>query len=243
MNTHPSLWTPERLDLLGRRLEGRSPGEILHWGFELFAPDIAQATGFGASGTVLLDMVARLRPETVVFYLDTDLLFPETHALRVTLEQRYGIRFVRVATVQTLDEQAEAHGPELWRRAPDVCCNLRKVEPLRRFLTSRRAWITGLRRDQSATRRRIGIVEWDYANGLVKLNPLAEWTEDDVRDYIRRHDLPYNTLQDAGFASIGCIPCTRAVTPGEDSRSGRWHGHEKTECGIHQAPAAILRAS
>ncbi|HMB89222.1 MAG TPA: phosphoadenylyl-sulfate reductase, partial [Rhodothermales bacterium] len=121
---------------------------------------------------------------------------------------------------------------------PDHCCALRKTLPLRRFLADKRAWITGLRRDQSPARAATGFAEWDATNGLVKLNPLAAWTEDLVWQYIHFHDLPYNRLHDKGYPSLGCMPCTRAVRPGEDPRAGRWPGFAKTECGIHLQPKA-----
>lgn len=229
-------WTPDTLSEVGARLERSSPREILEWGFERFAPDIAMATGFGPSGIVLMHLVSQLRPETTVFYLDTGLLFPETEALRATLAERLGLVFTQVEPELSVGEQEAVYGPALWRRDPDRCCSLRKVAPLRRFLATQRAWITGLRRDQSPARAHIRPVAWDAGNGLVKFCPLASWTAEDIWGYIHAHELPYNELHDAGYPSIGCIPCTRPVAPGEDERAGRWAGQAKTECGIHLQP-------
>jgi phosphoadenosine phosphosulfate reductase len=207
--------------------------EVLGWAFERFAPDVCLATSFGPQTIVLMHLVAALRPETTVFYLDTELLFPETYALRDRLARELGLTLTRVAPELSLERQAAEHGPELWARDPERCCMLRKVLPLRRFLADQRAWITGVRRDQTAERARAGIVEWDEANRLVKVNPLLDWTSDQVWDYLQRHGLPTNALHTQGYPSIGCRPCTAPVAPGEGPRAGRWRGTGKTECGIH----------
>ena len=171
-------------------LEASSASEILRWGFETFHDGIALATGFGPSGVVLMDLVSRIRPETTIFYLDTGFLFEETHRLRRTLAERLGLTFQRVSTSLSPAQQEVAHGPALWEREPDRCCAIRKVSPLREFMRTREAWITGIRRDQSKTRREIDIVSWDAANEAYKLCPLATWTSDDVWSYLRLHDLP-----------------------------------------------------
>jgi phosphoadenosine phosphosulfate reductase len=163
--------------------------------------------------------------------------------LRHRLAERFELTFTRVHSGLSLEDQAATEGPNLWSTSPDRCCFIRKVLPLRRFLSTRSAWITGIRRDQSPTRKGIGIVSWDAANGLVKINPLARWTESDVWAYIRRYDLPYNPLHDEGYPSIGCIPCTRQVADGEDARAGRWRGHEKLECGIHVQDASLRKTA
>ena len=230
------IWTPDRLQPLRDRLDGRSPQTLLAWAFKTFAPRIALATGFGPSGVVLMHMTAQIRPKTTVFYLDTDLLFPETYALRDELAERLDLRFTRLHSGLSLAEQEAQHGADLWAHNPNQCCNLRKVQPLRRFLATQQAWIAGLRRDQASSRAGARQLEWDYANGLVKLNPLAYWSEKQVWHYIDSHRLPYNPLHDAGYPSLGCLPCTRAVSEDEDSRAGRWAGYNKTECGIHLQP-------
>lgn len=232
----PAGWTPATLKQISARYEDSPPEEILRWGFESFAPHIALATGFGPEGIVLMHLISQIRPETTVFYLDTDLLFPETYALRDKLEDRLGLRFTRIVSEVSLKRQAAEHGPALWSHDPDRCCYIRKVEPLRRFLSTQRAWITGLRRDQTPHRARAGLVEWDQANRLVKLNPLANWNADQVWAHIHWHTLPFNYLHSQGYPSIGCWPCTRPVAPGEAPRAGRWAGFAKTECGIHLQP-------
>lgn len=226
-------WTLETLKPISDDFEGRPPEEVLRWGFETFAPDIALATSFGPEGIVLMHLVSQMAPETTVFYLDTDLLFKETHDLRHELETRLGIRFTRVHCGLSLDAQAAEHGPALYSREPNLCCHLRKVEPLRRFLATQRAWITAIRRDQTVHRANTGLVEWDRTNKRVKLNPLVNWTSKQVWAHIMEHRLPYNPLHDTGYPSIGCWPCTKPVTEGADPRSGRWAGLDKTECGIH----------
>lgn len=234
MTIHRSFrLSPGDLKRLSDTFEDAPPEDILTWGFETFAPDIAQATGFGLSGVVLMHMVSRLRPETTIFYLDTDLFFDETYQLRDELADRLGVTFTRLHSDLSLEQQAEEHGEALWERNPDQCCFLRKVEPLRRFLSTQQAWITGLRRGSAVTRERASLVEWDTSHQLVKLNPLANWSVNDLRDYITLYDLPYNPLHDEGYPSIGCVPCTRPVARHEDERAGRWAGFSKTECGIH----------
>ena len=226
-------WTSVSFANTNRRFAAHQPEQILRWGLNTFAPHVALSTGFGPSGVVLMHMVSQMRSQVAVFYLDTDLLFPETLVLRDELAERLGLTFTRVHSGLSLDRQAEVYGEALWQRDPDRCCALRKVEPLRGYLAGRRAWITGLRRDQSPGRAHTQPVEWDRTHQLVKLNPLAHWTRRDVWRYLHRHHLPYNKLHDEGFESIGCLPCTRALRPGEDVRAGRWEGFAKTECGIH----------
>ncbi len=181
----------------------------------------------------MVDMLARVAPDVDIFYLDTGLLFPETYATRDRLVARYGIRPLQVLPALTLEAQAEAHGADLWATRPDLCCHIRKVEPLARALAGRRAWLTGVRRDQAPTRANAPLIEWDRKFGLVKANPLAFWSVAQVWAYIRLHNVPFNPLHDQGYPSIGCAPCTRPVSPGEDPRAGRWAGFVKTECGIH----------
>jgi phosphoadenylyl-sulfate reductase (thioredoxin) len=183
---------------------------------------------------VLIDMAARQQLSIAFFTLDTGLLFPETYALWQRLEQRYGVTIRAVRPAQTVDEQAIEHGQALWAREPDRCCALRKVAPLREALRGYDAWITAIRRDQTATRASARHIETDDKHGLWKVNPLLRWSADDVWQYVRAHDVPYNQLHEIGYASIGCAPCTTPVKPGEDPRAGRWrHREEKNECGLH----------
>ena len=232
--SHTHETTDEEIKLISDELETAPPETVLRWAAEEFGPDVALATGFGAEGCVLVAMLSAISPGTRIFYLDTDLLFPETYSLRDQLEARYGVRFERRATRLSLVEQAAEHGERLWERQPDLCCRLRKVEPLKEMLAGLRAWVTAIRRDQSTARANIRVVERDERFGLIKINPLAAWSTSDVWNYIAKYDVPYNLLHDHGYPSIGCAPCTTPVQIGEDGRAGRWRGTQKVECGLHK---------
>lgn len=226
-------WRPANLAGLNKRFEGAEPEKLLRWALHTYQDDVAMATGFGISGVVLMEMVARIRPKTTIFYLNTDLLFPETLALRDQLAERLDLKFTPVHSAITLGTQSAMYGERLWQRSPDLCCKLRKVEPLRRFLADKKAWVTAIRRDQSDTRANTPLIGWDEANRLLKLSPLAAWTKKDVWKYIFERDLPYNPLLDQGYTSLGCTPCTRRASDTTDERASRWVGFEKVECGIH----------
>jgi phosphoadenylyl-sulfate reductase (thioredoxin) len=216
-----------------RELEGEAPLEILRWASKHIGPKLTFATGFGAEGCVIIDLIARGNLPIDVFTLDTGLLFPETYALWRQLEAKYGITIRAVRPAQTVEQQAVQHGPALWERDPDRCCELRKVVPLRNALTGFEAWITAIRRDQTPERAYARIVENDRKFGLIKINPLVSWTHDDVWGHLYAHDVPFNVLHEQGYPSIGCHPCTAAVAAGEDARAGRWRGKSKKECGLH----------
>ena len=226
--------TDQELGLISSEFENAPSEEVLRWALAEFGSDVALATGFGAEGCVLIDMVARITNGARIFYLDTDLLFPETYALCSQLEARYGIRLERRSSSLSLEEQALEFGDRLWERQPDLCCRLRKVEPLKEMLIGLRAWITAIRRDQTAARANAGIVERDAKFDLIKINPLATWSSSEVWDYIDKYDVPHNPLYKDGYTSIGCTPCTTPVQIGEDPRAGRWRGSCKTECGLHR---------
>jgi phosphoadenosine phosphosulfate reductase len=199
-----------------------------------FGTAVSLANSFsGATDMVLVDMLAKLDLPFEVFYLDTELLFPETYQLIEETRRRYGIEPVAYRPKQTVAEQAAEHGDALWAREPDRCCALRKMEPIARALEGKQAWITGMRRDQSPARAGTPIFQWDDTFGLAKLNALVDWTEDETWEYVRERDVPVNALHEQGYPSIGCMPCTRPVMPGEDPRAGRWAGTVKTECGLH----------
>jgi phosphoadenosine phosphosulfate reductase len=189
----------------------------------------------GPSGMVLLDLALRIEPQLNVFVVDTELLFPETYALIERVERTYGIVVERVRPLQSVAAQNATRGEALWERDPDACCDLRKVEPLRRHLRGFDAWMTAVRRDQSRTRTDIPLQAWDETAQIVKVAPLADWTEADVWAYVQANDIPVNTLHFDGYPSIGCTHCTRRVAAGEDARAGRWPGFDKLECGIHVA--------
>jgi len=218
---------------LSDSFEAKAPQDVLAHAIGAYFPDIVLASSFGAEDVALIDMAHRINPQTPIFYLDTDFLFTETYATRDRLIAKYGIAPIQVKSLLTPERQAEQFGDRLWERRPDECCNQRKVEPLARVLKGYKAWITGIRRDQAPTRANAGLVEWDQQFRLVKFNPLARWTSEDVWAYIKRHDVPYNPLHDRNYPSIGCTHCTRPVQPGEDPRAGRWAGQAKTECGLH----------
>lgn len=214
-------------------LEDASPEEIIRLAVETF-PNITFACSFGAEDVVLVDMLQKVSPKTDIFYLDTDFHFKETYLTRDRMVEKYGIEFVRVSPKITPEEQVSLHGEALWSTNPNQCCDIRKVEPLTRVLSNYDAWITGIRRDQAPTRANAKKVEYDTKFGLVKFNPIASWTSEDVWRYIRDNDVIYNPLHDMNYPSIGCEYCTRQVMPGEDPRAGRWAGNEKTECGLHK---------
>jgi phosphoadenosine phosphosulfate reductase len=215
-----------------------NPEDLLRWAASVFGRHVEIASGFGVEGMALIDIAARVTPAIRVFTLDTEFLFPETYALMQQTEKRYGIRIERLKPALTPLQQEQAHGPALWSRDPDACCGLRKVEALRKKLSSLRGWITSIRRDQTAARASARKIEWDEKFHLVKINPLADWTTKQVWRYIHDHGVPYNPLHDRGYPSLGCTHCTRAVQPGEDPRAGRWSGFNKTECGLH-APTLL----
>ena len=233
MNAVQIEWTPEGISKLADWWEEKTPQELLALAVERFGTKVALACSFGAEDVVLVDMLVKINPEVPIFYLDTDKHFRETYETRDRLAARYGISFVQVKPALTLEEQAARYGDRLWERDPNLCCNLRKVEPLKAFLRDFDAWITGIRREQAPTRANARKVEWDAKFGVVKFNPLADWTFKDVWRYIHENDVPYNPLHYRGYPSIGCECCTRPVRPGEDFRAGRWAGFNKTECGLH----------
>ena len=213
--------------------ESWTPERALTWAFETFGNRVAISSAFGAEGMVLIDIASRLRKDFRLFTIDTEFLFPETYNLMDRIEEKYGIAIERVYTGLSPEEQERTHGAVLWMRDPDRCCNLRKVEPLRRKLGELDAWITSIRRDQTSVRSSARRVEWDAKFSMVKINPIVDWTSKHVWRYIRDHDVPYNALHNQDYPSIGCTHCTRAVRPGEDARAGRWPGFTKTECGLH----------
>ncbi|MFN7973624.1 MAG: phosphoadenylyl-sulfate reductase [Acidobacteriota bacterium] len=218
---------------LGEAIEGAPAADVLRWASDQFGRRLTFATGFGAEGCVIIDLIARHALPVDLFTLDTGLLFPETYELWQRLEERYGVTIRAVQPEQSVAEQARSEGASLWHRDPDRCCELRKIAPLRRALVGFEAWITAIRRDQTPDRAAAKVVDWDARFDLVKVNPLVSWSHDEVWSYARKHDVPTNPLHQRGFPSIGCWPCTSAVRPGEDPRSGRWRGRAKTECGLH----------
>jgi len=204
-------------------------------------------TAFGAEGMVLIDLIARHALPIRVFTLDTGRLPEETYALMDRARKRYGVPIdVYVPDTRLVQALVREHGVNAFYDSIDLrkrCCDIRKSEPLRRALVAKGAWITGLRRGQSVTRDLTALEEEDVVHGLQKVNPLVDWSDDEVWEYVRAHEVPYNPLHDRGYPSIGCAPCTRAVEPGEDIRAGRWWWEhpEQKECGIHRRPVHLVR--
>ncbi|MGZ8687984.1 MAG: phosphoadenylyl-sulfate reductase [Gaiellaceae bacterium] len=209
-------------------VEAMDARQVLGVMVEHFHPSLSLACSFQKEEAVLLDMLLAIEPGARVFALDTHVLFPETYDVWRAVEKRYGIA-VEVYQGPSLGRQAAAHGDALWASNPTLCCAIRKVEPLGRALADLEGWITGVRRDQSPTRADTPKLGWDDKHELWKASPLADWSDDDVWSYVRERELPYNTLHDRGYSSIGCTHCT---LPGE-GRAGRWSGTDKTECGLH----------
>jgi len=212
----------------------KNPIELLKW-IEINLPSdkVIMGTGFGPPGIVLLDMLFRVTKDISVFYIDTDFLFDQTYELRDKLEKKYGIKFLRFSTEMTPEIQAKEYGEKLWEKDPDHCCSLRKVLPLKDALKSYDVWITGIRKKQTQVRNQADLIELESRFEVIKINPLIEWTHDEVWEYIKANNLPYNPLHDSNYPSIGCKQCTSPVCTGADDRSGRWKGTNKTECGLH----------
>lgn len=208
--------------------------EVLKWAYREYGDEIVYACSFGAEGIVLIDLIHKVNKRAKIKFLDTGLHFSETYDLIDTIKNRYPtLQIEMVKPKLTLEEQAKKHGDELWKHNPNLCCHIRKVLPLEEALKDSKAWISGLRRDQSPTRSNTQYINKDEKFKKVKICPLILWTWDDIQNYIRLHNLPYNPLHDNGYPSIGCEPCTQPVKISTNLRDGRWVGQNKTECGIH----------
>jgi phosphoadenosine phosphosulfate reductase len=230
--------SPVDIAALADRFESASAEDLLTWASDRFADRIVLTCSWQRQSSVLVHMVATMQLPVRIVELDTGLLFPETYATRDALISRYGITVEKVDPLRSVTEQEADEGARLWERDPDRCCGLRKVEPLERSLVGMDAWITGIRRAQGKTRENARKIEFDPGRGIVKIQPLVDWDDERTQGYLYAHDIPYNALHDQGYPSIGCIPCTRAILPGEDPRAGRWAGTTKTECGLHQPASA-----
>ncbi len=227
----PSL---DEIEALSQSFEAQEASALLSWAANKYGDQLVLACSLGPEDLVLIDLLSRVYPGLQAFFLDTDFHFVETMALKDQIQARYpNMHLEIVKPLLTVEQQADQHGAELYVTNPDQCCGIRKVEPLNRVLSGYDAWITGMRRQQAPTRASIGKVQWDVKRSMVKLNPLADWTEEQVWAYITANGIPYNPLHDQNYPSIGCTHCTAPVQPGEDPRSGRWQGQGKTECGLH----------
>jgi len=229
----------QKIDEYNERFHKKDPEEILRYFINEYKGRIALSSSMGAEDQVLTDMVAAIDRDTVVFTLDTGRLFPETYNLIDKTNKKYSIRIkVFFPDKEQVEDMVNEKGINLFYDSIEnrkLCCHIRKIEPLKRAFRNLDVWICGLRKDQSVTRFYTKLVEWDENNKLIKLNPIIDWSEKEVWDYIKKHAVPYNELHDKGFPSIGCQPCTRAVQPGEDIRAGRWWWEmpEQKECGLH----------
>jgi phosphoadenosine phosphosulfate reductase len=229
----------QNIDLLNEQWAGLSAEEIIKKALTLFGNKITFATSLGAEDQVITYMISKTDKSANIITLDTGRVFPETYDLLHRTVNRYGVAVKSYYPDTTqVEEMVNSKGINLFYESIEnrkLCCHVRKIVPLRRALQGMDAWITGLRREQSVTRTDLKIVEWDAANGLIKINPLLEWSEEQVWDFIKLNDIPYNKLHDQGFPSIGCQPCTRAIEKGEDLRAGRWWWEmpDSKECGLH----------
>lgn len=230
----------EKAAEINRQLTGKTAEEVLHWFLSGNAGETAFSTSLGAEDQVITHMISNSGLPARIFTLDTGRLFPETYDLIDLTSKKYGINLeIMFPDATEVEEMVRSKGINLFYENignRKLCCQIRKIHPLKRAFAGLDAWICGLRRDQSVTRKDMQLVEWDEGNGLIKVNPLIDWTEKMVWDYIRNHHVPYNKLHDQGFPSIGCQPCTRAVVQGEDLRAGRWwwENPESRECGLHK---------
>jgi phosphoadenosine phosphosulfate reductase len=231
----------ERAQELNSEWSGRPPEAVLRIAAETFDDEgIAFSTSLGVEDQLITDLLHRERLDIPLFTLDTGRLPQETYDLLDETRRRYGLQVdVLFPEASSVERMVSQHGPNLFYESIEKrreCCRVRKIEPLKRRLSTLGAWICGLRREQSVTREGIGVVEWDESFGLFKINPLVDASEASVWEYVRKHDVPYNSLHDRSYPSIGCAPCTRAVEPGEDVRAGRWWWEqaEQRECGLHR---------
>jgi phosphoadenosine phosphosulfate reductase len=239
--TDSSFLSNEQIASLAEQAEERSPQEILRWALDRFHPRLGFASSFGVEDVAVIDMLSKIRPDARVFSLDTGRLPAETYEVMERVREKYQIaievHFPDRDAVETLEREKGFYSFRASVEERKRCCGIRKVAPLGRALAGLDAWITGLRREQAVTRAAVPAVESDAAHGgILKINPLASWSEGQVWDYVRANHVPYNRLHDQGYPSLGCAPCTRAVKPGEDVRAGRWwwENPESKECGLHR---------
>ncbi|QXJ20530.1 phosphoadenylyl-sulfate reductase [Actinomadura graeca] len=227
----PTLDLEDIVESAATALEGAPSLEVIRWAAATFGDRICLTSSM--SDAALIHLVSKVKPGIDVLFVDTGYHFAETIGTRDAVEAVYPVNVINVTPSRTVQEQESALGPRLFGRNPDLCCHLRKVEPLGRALEGYMAWFSGIRRDETASRRDRRVVEWDRKRGMVKVNPILDWTQEQMDGYIEDNGVLVNPLHYDGYPSIGCAPCTAPVAPGEDPRSGRWAGMGKTECGIH----------
>ncbi|MGI5327744.1 phosphoadenylyl-sulfate reductase [Actinomadura nitritigenes] len=227
----PTLDLEDIVESAAAALEGAPTLEVIRWAVATFGDRICLTSSM--SDAALIHLVSKVKPGIDVLFVDTGYHFAETIGTRDAVEAVYPVNVINVTPSRTVEEQEAALGPRLYGRNPDLCCHLRKVEPLGRALEGYMAWFSGIRRDETASRRNRRVVEWDRKRGMVKVNPILDWSQEEMDNYIEDNGVIINPLHYDDYPSIGCEPCTRPVAPGQDPRSGRWAGLGKTECGIH----------
>ena len=238
-----TLSDPLQLGLESNRLEGSDPREIIEWAVEAYGDGLALSASFGGGeGMALLDMISKITNKVTVLTIDTGFIFKETAEFREEVMRRYKLPVEVLRPALTVEEQVERYGEQMRTCSPDLCCQIRKIEPLQRGLQRYDAWMTGIRRVQTPQRADTRIVAWEDRYDAAKIAPLADWTDEQVWDYVREHEVPVNPLLHQGYKSIGCEPQTRPVHDDEDPRAGRWSGTDKTECGIHWVDGQTGRA-
>ncbi len=208
---------------------------VLNWSYEQYGEEIVYACSFGIEGIVLVDLISKVKPDATIVFLDTDVHFKETYETIERVKEKYPqLHIIMKKPKLTLEEQAAEYGDKLWETNPNQCCQIRKLTPLNEVLSESKAWISGLRHEQSETRKHVQFINRDEKFKSIKICPLIHWTWKDVWRYVTKHDLPYNPLHDQGYPSIGCSHCTKPAFDMNDLRSGRWQGTGKTECGLHE---------
>src|SRR5918997_623440 len=236
--------SPEDLSVINERLEGAPPVEILEWAAETYGEGLALSASFGGpEGMALLDMLSRVTDDVTVLTIDTGFLFKETIEFREKVMRRYQLPLVVLRPELSIEEQVERYGEEMRTCTPDLCCQIRKVQPLQKALKRYDAWMTGIRREQTPQRANTPVISWEERYGAAKIAPFAFIKEEWVHEYVAEHDVPVNPLLEKGYKSIGCEPQTRPVAPEEDARAGRWSGMEKNECGLHWISGKAVRGN
>ncbi|WP_457623625.1 phosphoadenylyl-sulfate reductase [Persephonella sp.] len=229
------MFTNEFVKERSDHFENLPAQDLLKWVFETYE-NVGFTSSFSADDVSIINMIREIKPDGLIIFIDTDYHFPETYDLVERLKKEWNLNLKIIKPLITVEEMEERYGEKLYEKDPDKCCQIRKVEPLKRILEDLDVWITGMRRDQSPTRANIGKVETHKlpsGKTILKVNPIADWTRKDVWNYVNENNLPYNPLYDQNYLSIGCAPCTRPVLEGEDERAGRWAGKGKLECGLH----------
>lgn len=227
-----ATWQDERVNRI--QLSFKDSLAVLKWAYDEYGDDMVYACSFGVEGIVLIDLISKIKKDAKIVFLDTGLHFPETYELIEKVKTRYpSLKIKLLKPALTLEEQAEIYGERLWEKKPNLCCQLRKIDPLSRELSAVSAWISGLRREQSETRKKTNYINKDEKFKSIKICPLIHWTWKEIWTYIKLHQLPYNVLHDRGYPSIGCEMCTLPASDPNDLRSGRWANTGKTECGLH----------